>query len=138
MDHLAKNAPHMTPQDISILIDQSPMNRGLSGASWVKDAANRAVIIGSNVMLFEINGRTVEFHWLKTGSGTRQLIKDTREAMRRIFEDTGADVIYGLIPDERRDSKLVARWVGAKSVGRFWTACGNVEAFVITPELLEG
>lgn len=114
------------------------MNRGLSGAAWVRNPNNRAVILNGNVMLFEQQKGAAEFHWLKTATSTRQLIKDTREAMRCIFRDTGVEVIFGMIPDDRRDSKLVARWVGAKSVSRFETPFGVVEAFAIAPENLEG
>jgi len=126
----------MNAQDVSILIDQSPMNRGLSGAAWVGDTNNRAICLNGNVMLFEQCGPAVEFHWLKTVTGARQIIQDTREAMRTVFRETGASLIFGLIPDDRPDSKIMARWVGAKPRSRFETPHGVVEAFAVTPELL--
>jgi len=126
----------MTPQDIAILIDESPMNRGLRGADWVGDEGNRAICLNGNVMLFEPCGPNFEFHWLKTATGARQIILDTREAMRQVFSETQAPMIFGLIPDNRRDSKTMARWVGAQSKGRFKTLLGVVEAFAITPEFL--
>lgn len=128
----------MTPQDIAILIDESPMNRGLSGADWVKGPGNRAIVTNGNVMLFEACGNVVEFHWLKTTKGLRQLIRDTREAMRMIFRETKTPLIFGLIPDNRRDSKLAARLVGARPYSRYETPHGVVEAFLITPKDLEG
>lgn len=128
----------MTPREISALIDESPMNRGMCGTSWVKNPCNRAVILNGNVMLFEQRGEIVEFHWLKTATKARQLINDSREALRRIFADTGAQLIFGAVPDERRDSKLMARWVGFRFFARHWTPFGEVEVFVITPEFLEG
>lgn len=99
---------------------------------------NLAIVVEGNVMLFERCGPLLEFHWLKTVPGLRKLIADTRKAMRSAFEQTGASIIYGLIPDDRRDSKLAARLVGARSTGRYASRFGDVEAFVIAPEILKG
>ena len=49
-----------------------------------------------------------------------------------MFDIHGADLIFGLVPDFRRDVKLLARWVGMKSAGIRMTDEGPCELFVLS------
>lgn len=123
----------MTAQHISVLIDESPMNRGVKGADWLSDPDNQAVIEGETVVLFERHGVRSEFHWLKASKNVRATIRDTREAIRRYFADNPATVyLYGLVPTDRRDSLLMARWIGSAPAEIFDTPDGPCQGFVMT------
>ena len=128
----------MTADEISVLIDTSPMNRGMVGAEWTANPDNIAVVTASgNVMLFEYRpGGVYEFHWLSTSQSGKRLVDDTREAMRKVFRQ-GAVTIYGMIPAEHRSSRVMAHAIGAQSQGKFSTDNGPVVLFVILPENLE-
>lgn len=129
----------MTHDQIAELINSSPMNRGMDGARWLSDPANIAIVRNGNVMLFGREGETVfQFHWLHTATKGRQAIRDTREAMREVFRDTNAQAIYGLVYVGRRDSALMARWIGATYCGDTATAHGRCQIFLITRENLKG
>jgi len=130
----------MTPQQIAVLIDESPMNRGMRGETWLSDPSNRAVVKGETVMLFALGPAqtSFEFHWLKAGRNAAKTIRDTREAMWEVLRPNPFCVIYGLIPVERRDSKFMARKVGAQPHHIFPTPNGNCQLFTITKEILEG
>ena len=127
----------MTADEISVLIDTSPMNRGMVGAEWMADPRNIAIESHGNVMLFEFHADGIyEFHWLSTARSGKRLVEDTREAMRKVFRQ-GAVTIYGMIPAEHRSSRVMAHAIGAQSQGKFSTDNGPVVLFVILPENLE-
>lgn len=135
----AKDAKPMETADIAALIDASPMNRGMVGADWLSDPANIAIEMHGNVMLFERDGEYLfQFHWLALDTKGRQAINDTREAMRRVFRDTGVRAIYGFVSYSLRESALMARWIGARYCGSLNTQYGPCQIFVVTPEILEG
>lgn len=92
-----------------------------------------------DVMLFEKSAAGVyEFHWLKMQTKGRAAIDATLDAFDQTFLDTGCALIFGLIPDNRRDSKFMARWIGAKSLGSVPTDHGICELFIMTREMRKG
>lgn len=139
MDH-SEDATAMTAQHISVLIDESPMNRGASGAAWVANPDNRAIVENETVVLFERTScYAAEFHWLKASKNVRATIRDTREAIRRYFEDHPfITALYGLVPTDRRDSLLMARWIGSVPGQIFDTPDGPCQGFVMTRRHFQG
>lgn len=129
----------MQPQEIAALIDNSPMNRGMIGARWVEDPLHISKTIAGNTMLFELEPEgLVHFHWLDTKTPGRAAIDATREAMLQVLDETNAGTIYGLVPAFRKDSALMARWIGARYCGDIETDKGRCQIFIITREILEG
>lgn len=129
----------MALHPISVLIDESPMNRGMCGKTWLADPNNRAIVKGETIMLFQQGPSGLcEFHWLTSGRKVRDTLRNTREAMLEIFTGTAAKFIYGLIPVERRDSKLMALKLGAIAGQIHDTTNGRCQVFTITQRILEG
>lgn len=94
-------------------IDTSPMNRGLSGADWLANPDNFAVVEGKDVALFDGEADGVyQFHMLYESRG-KAAIAFTRKAFAEAFE-RGAQLIYGQTPVVMRHAILMARWVGGK------------------------
>lgn len=114
-------------------INASPMNRGLDGTAWVSDPDNIAVVSDAGVVLFEhLWGASVyEVHFLLSARG-RTAIDAIKAAFSNMFDRPHVDTLCGLIPNDRRDSKLVARWAGAKSVGLRQTDDGPCELFILS------
>lgn len=130
----------MSPSEISVLIDESPMNRGASGMAWLKTPGNIAFSdeVG-NVLLFEKRAdHMFEFHWLTTVSKPRRIINFTKFAAREMYDLPGTALLYGLVPADRRDSNIMARWIGAQSLGQVSTDLGLCEMFILTREAAEG
>lgn len=91
-----------------------------------------------DVALFDDEGDgTFEVHFLFESRG-RQAIQHAQESFRRMFTDHGAKLIFGLVPDFRRDVKLLARWAGGRSVGKRVTSNGVCELFVLSNAMWKG
>ena len=118
---------------VSQAIDRSPLNRGLSGAVWQAQPGNIPITFeNGDVALFDYEGDgTYEVHFLFESRG-RKAIEHARESFRRMFEDHKAALIFGLVPEFRRDVKLLARWAGGKSRGTRNTVNGVCELFVLS------
>jgi hypothetical protein len=52
-----------------------------------------------------------------------------------MFENYGADLIFGLVPIDRREVKLLVRWAGGKYVRTRQTPEGLCELFVLSKEM---
>ena len=116
-------------------IDTSPLNRGLSGAAWLAVEGNVPIVKGEDVALFDDEGEdTYQGHFLFVSRG-RAAVAFAREAFNEMFEIYGADLIFGLIPDDHRAAKLVVRWAGGKSAGKRETTEGLCELFVLSREM---
>lgn len=116
-------------------IDASPLNCGLSGADWLDREGNVPVVIDEDVALFDDEGDSVyQIHVLFKSRG-KGAVASAKESFRRMFEDYGADVIFGMVPDFRDDVKLLARWAGMKYVGKRETPEGQCELFVLSKEM---
>lgn len=118
---------------IAAAIDTAPLNRGLKGADWLAQPGNIPVTFANgDVVLFDDEGDGVyQIHVLFVSRG-RVAIELAREAIRRMFTEHGANLIFGLVPDFRRDVKLLARWTGMRSAGVRWTPEGSCELFVLS------
>lgn len=119
--------------EIISAINNSPLNRGLDGAAWLSNAGNIPITFGNgDIALFDDEGRgTYEVHILFKSKG-RKAVDNLKEAFRRMFTDHNAELIIGLVPDFRRDVKMVARWAGGKSGGKRQTSEGLCEIFVLS------
>lgn len=127
----------MNPATIISAIDASPLNRGLRGVDWVADQRNVSVVDGADVTLFDYEAPGVyQVHVLFDNARGRAAIEKVRAAFRHIF-DTGAELVFGLVPIFRRDVKWLARQAGMKFVGTRMTDCGRVEVYVLPREMLQ-
>jgi hypothetical protein len=97
--------------DIINAINTSPMNRGLSGEVWVADDRNVSINIDDDVFLFDYENEGVyQGHFLATEGG-KKTVRRAKLAANALF-DLGATMIFGLVPQDRRDVAVMARWVG--------------------------
>jgi hypothetical protein len=110
---------------IAEAIDTAPLNRGLNGVDWLARPGNIPVTFeNGNVALFDDEGEGVyQVHFLFACRGAKA-IDNAREAFKIMFTEHGANLIFGLVPDFRRDVKLLARWAGGKSGGVRWAPEG--------------
>lgn len=118
---------------IAEAIDTAPLNRGLVGTDWLAHPGNVPVTFeNGDIVLFDNEGDGVfSIHVLFQGRG-RTAIEHAREAIGRMFSEHGATLIMGLVPDFRRDVKLLARWTGMRSCGIRQTRFGPCELFVLS------
>jgi hypothetical protein len=118
---------------IAAKIDQAPLNRGLDGSAWLSTPGNVPITFDNgDVVLFDNEGDGIyQVHVLLVSRG-RKAIERVREAFRQMFKDHCAKLIFGMVPDFRRDVKLLARWVGCKSAGLRKTSEGPCELFVMS------
>lgn len=122
----------MTPSMIAARIDEAPLNRGLRGADWMASDGNIPVIVGDDLALFDDEGDGVyEGHFLFQSRG-RKAIAHARSALKYMFGQQGAKLIFGLVPADRRDVKMMTRWLGFKSAGMRETPEGPCELFVLS------
>jgi hypothetical protein len=116
-------------------IDASPLNRGRSGVEWLAHPGNVPVVIGDDVALFDdMHDSVYQVHFLFTSRG-RTAIGNAKEAFRQMFENYGAELIFGLTPTTMRHALLMARWVGGKYIGPRDTPAGVCELFVLSREM---
>lgn len=125
----------MLDADIIHAIDTAPLNRGLSGAAWLAHGGNVPVAIGDDLALFDDEGAGVYQAHLIFKSRGRAAVASAKEAYRQMFENYGAELLFTLTPDFRRDAKMVARWSGGKFVGKRDTPHGVCELFVLSKEM---
>lgn len=119
-------------------IDSSPLNRGLSGADFLDDPENVAIVNGEDISLFEgSDSNDFEVHFLYKSSG-RAAIDASKAALASMFKDHGAELIFGMTPVELRHARLHARLIGGRSGGIRQTEHGACELFVLSKELWEG
>jgi len=127
----------MNALSIAKLIDGSPMNRGMNAAVWLDAPGNHALASSAgDVLLFEtVNETLMEFHWLRTVSAARGVIDWTLACADLLFQRTTCRIMYGLVPDDRRDSRLMARWIGAQFIGKQQTPNGLCQIFILTYDM---
>lgn len=123
----------LPPEIIAQAIDNAPLNRGLRGDDWLASEGNVPVTFDNgDIALFDDEGEGIyQVHFLFVGRG-REAIDHAREAFRVMFADYGAKLIFGMVPDFRRDVKLLARWAGGKSAGMRQTDEGPCELFILS------
>jgi hypothetical protein len=124
----------MTPAHIAELIDKSPMNRGMSGAAWTADERNVAFSENGNVALFDYQEPGVyHAHWLQSVGG-REAIEFGKRCLARIFDEYGAEAIFGFTPVEMREARLMARFIGCRMIGETEDEFGRYHLFAMTKE----
>lgn len=126
----------MSPHDAIIAaIDASPLNRGLRGEAWLATEGNVPIVVGADIALFDDEGDDIfQMHVLFVSRG-RAAVASAKEAIRRMFVEHKADLIFGLVPAFRRDVKLLARWAGMKFRETIDTVNGPCELFVLSKEM---
>lgn len=103
---------------IAEAIDNSPLNRGLKGVDWLARPGNIPVTFpGGDVMLFDDEGDDIYQAHVLFNSRGRKAIEHVREAFRIMFVERKCTLIFGMVPDFRRDVKMLARWSGMRSAG---------------------
>ena len=129
----------MDHRHIISAIETSPLNRGLRGADWLASTGNIPVTFeNGDIVLFDDEGDgDYEIHVLFKSRG-REAIDHVRSALKTMFDEHGAIVIFGMVPVTRRDVKLLARWTGFKSAGTRWTPDGSCELFVLSKSMWKG
>jgi hypothetical protein len=71
----------------------------------------------------------------KTG---RAALTSVNLAFKAMFEDHKAELIFGMVPDFRRDVKMLARKSGMKFAGKRQTEFGECELYVLSREMWKG
>jgi hypothetical protein len=114
-------------------IETAPLNRGLKGVDWLARPGNVPITFDNgDIALFDNEGDgTFQVHFLFKSRG-RKAIEHARESFSRMFTDHGCTLIFGMVPDFRRDVKMLARWAGGRSVGMRDTSEGPCELFVLS------
>lgn len=116
-------------------IDASPLNRGLRGVDWIAHEGNIPVVLGDDIALFDDEGEaTYQVHFLFASRG-KAAVASAKESFKQMFVNHGAELIFGLVPDFRRDVKMLARWAGGKCMGTRTTPEGDCELFVLSKEM---
>lgn len=128
-----------TFETVAAAIDQAPLNRGLRGADWLASEGNVPVTFpNGDIALFDDEGDgDYQVHFLFVSRG-REAINHARKSFQVMFAEYGAKLIFGLVPDFRRDVKLLARWAGGKSAGMRSTAEGPCELFILSNSMWKG
>lgn len=118
---------------IAEAIDTAPLNRGLKGADWLAFEGNVPIVSDKgDVTLFDYEGDGIyEIHVLYVSRG-REAIDQASEAIRTMFEQHGANLIYALVPVFRPEVKMLARWTGMRSAGLRDMTEGLCELFVLS------
>lgn len=118
---------------IAQAIDTAPLNRGLKGIDWLAYPGNIPITFDNDdVALFDHEGDNIyQVHFLFQSRG-REAIEHARESFRIMFTDHECGLIFGLVPDFRRDVKMLARWAGGRSAGIRDTIDGPCELFVLS------
>ncbi len=124
---------------VALAIDKAPLNRGLSGAAWLANDRNVPIVFDNgDIALFDYEDEGIyQVHFLFESRG-RQAIAHAKQAFDQLFINHSATLIFGLVPDFRRDVKLLARWAGGKSQGIRQTSEGPCELFVLSNAMWKG
>ena len=124
---------------VALAIDKAPLNRGLSGVAWLANDRNVPIVFGNgDIALFDYEDEGIyQVHFLFESRG-RQAIAHAKQAFDQLFINHNATLIFGLVPDFRRDVKLLARWAGGKSQGLRQTSEGPCELFVLSNAMWKG
>ena len=103
---------------IAEAIDTAPLNRGLKGADWLAFEGNVSVTTDDgDITLFDNEGDGIyAIHVLYQSRG-REAIERAQDAIRTMFTEHGAKLIFGMVPAFRADVKMLARWTGMRSAG---------------------
>lgn len=118
---------------IAEAIDTAPLNRGLVGTDWLAREGNVPVTFDNgDIMLFDTEGDHIyQVHVLFQSHG-RKAIEHARKSFEIMFTEHDCSLIFGLVPEFRRDVAMLARWAGLRSAGVRWTPEGNCELFVLS------
>jgi hypothetical protein len=118
---------------IAHAIDTSPLNRGRIGAEWLASPGNIPITFDNgDIALFDDEGdRVFQVHFLFNSRG-KEAIANAREAFRAMFEEHGADTLFGLTPVSLHHARLFNRWIGGVFVGVRETPAGPCALYVLS------
>lgn len=120
-------------------IDEAALNSGVRGADWLASEGNIPVTFDNgDIALFEHEGEgEYQGHFMFVSGGA--IARDhAREALREMFEDRAATLIYGLTPTCLRHAKIMSRMIGFRSAGIRMTENGPCELFVMSDLMWKG
>lgn len=107
----------------------------LTGEAWLAGEGNVPIVMGNDIALFDDEGDCAyQVHFLFASRG-KAVVASAKESFKQMFERYGAELIFGLVPDFRRDVKMLARFSGGKYIGKRETADGVCELFVLSKEM---
>jgi len=120
-------------------IDEAALNSGVRGADWLASEGNIPVTFDNgDIALFEHEGSgDYQVHFLFIARG-REAIRHGKEALRVMFAEHGAKLIFGLTPLHLRHARIFNRWIGGKSAGTRMTPEGECELFVLSNSMWKG
>lgn len=123
----------LSTETIAKAIDEAALNRGVSGADWLACEGNIPITFDNgDIALFDYEGPgAYQVHFLFNARG-RLAIDHAREALRIMFEEHDAKLIFGLTPTHLRHARIFSRWIGGKSAGIRSMPDGPCELFVLS------
>lgn len=128
----------MRAEQIRIIeaIDQSPYNRGLDGATWLREATSHPIVFkNGDVLLFnDLGNRIFDVHFLFDTARGRAALDQAKVGFGTMFQ-RGAMALTGLVPLDNHKARIFCRLLGCRSVGIHETLFGACEKFVITCQM---
>lgn len=116
-------------------IDHHPLQRGLKGIDWVSDPRNIAVYEGDDLALFDYEGPGFyQGHFLFQSRG-KEAVEVTKILCKRMFAETDAVLLMGLVPVKYRKAGVIARMAGFKLMGKQHTEHGQVFVYLMAREI---
>jgi len=110
--------------------------QGFSEQDWGQQSQNLAVTDNDlDFALFEFDLPKVYYGHLFCATRTgKEAIVFGKEALSFLFDNSEAQMVFGLTPYEKRNVRLVMRKIGLKSYGIVKTEKGLMENFIITKQ----
>ena len=120
-------------------IESSPLNRGLRGSDWLASEGNIPINFeNGDIALFDYEGDgSYSLHFFFKSRG-KDAVRNGKEALRIMFEDHGAELIFGLTPMHLRHAQMFSRLIGGKSAGIRQTPDGPCELFILSKNMWKG
>lgn len=107
------------------------LDYGFDAPGWLAEPRNVALTDGDSVALFaDCGGHVFDTHWLFVARG-RQALDLASDMLAAMFDLHGVVAVKGMIPVERRASRLFTRWLGCQSLGIVETIRGPHELFML-------
>lgn len=115
-------------------IDNSPLNRGLTGYEWVSEPNNIALLEDDDLALFDYQGPGQYAIHLFFESRGRAAIERVKHFTRQMFDEFGAHMLVAYVPAFRRDVAYVAAQSGWHYAGNRMSNFGPVRVYLTAPE----
>lgn len=115
-------------------INDSPLNRGMSGEEWLSEPRNMFLHSEGDLALFDyISPGQYAIHLFFESRG-RDAIDRVKQFTKLMFDQYDAHMLYGYVPVFRRDVAYVAAQSGWHYVGIRQSNFGPVRVYLTAPE----